>query len=580
MSTPRPTATGSLDSTPFLNLLVYALDHRLTGTLVLEEAGGRRHAVQFQDGSPWKVKTAEPVVYLGQVLMDMGHLSEAVYADTLARAQSAGELHGQVLTRGGHLDPSLLRVGLREQLTRLVVYLAGRPRDTLYGYYDQQNLLDRWGGPDAPRGRPLEIIWRVAALHAPGEYIADVLSRLSERALQLHYDAPIHRFYFGRSEQAVLEVLRAKPQTLTELLGRDLAERATVERLIYVLALTRQFELSPDVLPLGADEAPSSTRPAAPLHPAAVGFGTPPLPPREGAGRAGHGSSPQVRALRGESPGHPVRSAEAPEITQLRAEILARADRVEESFYEVLGLAKDVPQAEVQPAFLALAKRWHPDRIPPELADLREAASRVFARMTEASQVLSDLTQRREYDRKVRRAGREAEEQEHVARVLRAATSFQKAEVFFKRNNLVAAEAEARQALTDDPEQADHIALLAWLVAQKPDANLEASIKELDRALMLQPNNVRVLWYRGQLYKRIGKLGRAMRDFRYVVERDPRHVDAQREIRLYNMRRGERGTSIPPSGGDGGRPSPAPSASDKPKSGGEGGGFISKLFKR
>jgi curved DNA-binding protein CbpA len=580
MSTPRPTATGSLDSTPFLNLLVYALDHRLTGTLVLEEAGGRRHAVQFQDGAPWKVKTAEPVLYLGQVLMDMGHLSEAVYADTLARAQSAGELHGQVLTRGGHLDPALLRVGLREQLTRLVVYLSGRPRDTLYGYYDQQNLLDRWGGPDAPRGRPLEIIWRVASLHAPAEYIADVLSRLSDRALQLHYDAPIHRFYFGRSEQAVLEVLRAKPQGLTELLARDLAERAKVERLIYVLALTRQFELSPDVLPLGADEAPSSTRPAAPVHPAAVGFGTPPLPPREAAERAAHGSNPQVRALGAESPAHPVRPTEAPEIAQLRAEIMARADRAEESFYDVLGLAKDVPQTEIQPAFLALAKRWHPDRIPPELAELREASGRVFARMTEASQVLSDLTQRREYDRKLRRAGREAEEQEHVARVLRAATSFQKAEVFFKRNNLVAAEAEAKQALADDPDQADHIALVAWLVAQKPDANLEASIKELDRALMVQPNNVRVLWYRGQLYKRIGKLSRAMRDFRYVVERDPRHVDAQREIRLYNMRRGERGTSIPPSGGEGGRPSPSPSASDKPKSGGEGGGFISKLFKR
>ena len=70
-----------------------------------------------------------------------------------------------------------------------------------------------------------------------------------------------------------------------------------------------------------------------------------------------------------------------------------------------------------------------------------------------------------------------------------------------------------------------------------------------------------------------------MRDFRYVVERDPRHVDAQREIRLYNMRRGERGTSIPPSGGDGGdRASLSPSP-EKPK-GGEGGGFISKLFKR
>jgi curved DNA-binding protein CbpA len=293
------------------------------------------------------------------------------------------------------------------------------------------------------------------------------------------------------------------------------------------------------------------------------------VPLRDAAARSAHASNPALRASR---------PPEAAEIAQLRAEIMARADRLEETFYEALGVTKDVPQTEVQPVFLALAKKWHPDRLPPELADLKEAASRIFSRMSEASQVLGDLVQRREYDKKLRRAGREAEEQEHVMRVLKAATAFQKAEVFIKRNNLAAAEVEARQALSDDPDQADHIALVAWLAAQKSDANVEASIKELDRALMIQPTNVRVLWYRGQLYKRIGKLGRAMRDFRYVVERDPRHVDAQREIRLYNMRRTDRPTSIPPSAGEG-RPTPSPTPAEKPKSG-EGGGFISKLFKR
>jgi tetratricopeptide (TPR) repeat protein len=375
---------------------------------------------------------------------------------------------------------------------------------------------------------------------------------------------------FGRAEQSVLEVLRAKPQPFAELLARDIAPRAKVERLVYALALTRQFELGPDVLPLGADEAPSSTRPVARVHHPAVDFGSPSVPLRDPGPPKSPASNPALRAER------PV---EPPEITHFRAEIMARSEASEENFYDVLGLAKDVPQPDIQPAFLALAKKWHPDRIPPELAEYREAAGRVFARMTEASQVLGDLAQRREYDKKLRRAGREAEEQEHVQRVLRAATAFQKAEVFFKRNNLVAAEAEARQALTDDPDQADHVALVAWLAAQKPDANLENCIKELDRALMMQPNNVRVLWYRGQLYKRVGKLSRAMRDFRYVVERDPRHVDAQREIRLYNMRRGERGTSIPPSGGDPARPTPSPTPTDKSKSG-EGGGFISKFFKR
>jgi curved DNA-binding protein CbpA len=548
-------------------LLVYALDHRLTGSLVLEESAGQRHAVYFLAGAPARAKTAEPVQYLGQVLVDLGHISEPLREHTLSEALSRNELHGRVLTQGGHLDPALLRLGLREQLTRLVTFLAGRPADTLYGYYDQLNFLERWGANDGPRGRPLEIIWRVVSAYLEPEQVRAILLRLGERPLQLHVDAPIHRFNFGRAEQSVLEVLRAKPQPLAELLARDLAERFTVERLMYTLALTRQFDLGPDVLPLGADEAPSSTRQVAAVRMPSAEFGSPALPPRDPSAR----SSAAFRA---------VRPAESPEIAAFRAAILARIEHVErqdETFYEMLGLAKDAPQEAVQPAFLALAKKWHPDRIPPELSELREAASRIFARMTEASQVLADVIQRREYDKKLRRAGREAEEQEHVMKVLRAATAFQKAEVFFKRHNLAAAEAEARQALTDDPSQADHIALVAWLEAQKPDANVEASIKELERALQIQPNNVRVLWYRGQLYKRIGKLSRAMRDFRLVVERDARHVDAQREIRLYNMRRGDRATSIPPSGGDGGgRPSPSP---DKSKSG-EGGGFISKLFKR
>jgi tetratricopeptide (TPR) repeat protein len=196
--------------------------------------------------------------------------------------------------------------------------------------------------------------------------------------------------------------------------------------------------------------------------------------------------------------------------------------------------------------------------------------------MNEAGQVLTDAVQRREYDSRLRKAGREIEEAEHVQRVLRAATSFQKAEVFLKRSNLAAAEVEARQALADDADAADHIALVAWIEAQKPGADLQEALSGLNRALQVQPNNLRAHWYRGQIYKRLDKMHRAIRDFKFVVERDPRHVDALRELRLYMMRRGGRATSIPPSGGEGAKSSPAPSTSEKPK----GEGLISKLFKR
>ncbi|MFZ5895940.1 MAG: DnaJ domain-containing protein [Myxococcota bacterium] len=573
MSTPRPTATGSLESTPLLNLLIYALDNRLNGTLVLEEPGSaQKHAIQFVDGTPSKVKTATLVRSLGHVLVDLGTITEETRSRTFNEAAAAGELHGQVLLREGHIDEAGLRAGLREQQALQIVYLAGRPAHTLYGYYEGADLLERWGGP-AVRGRPLNVIWRVVEAHAEPQRIAEVVRRLSDRMIQLHNDAPIQRFHFGRAEKPLIELLRAKPQPLTELIGRDVAERSLVERLVYALTITRQIELGTHVLPLGVDEPPSSIRPVALPHPPAFGDSAYPL--------RGTGVSGSMASVRPNSNQSPVPApVEPPEIAAFRAEIQERAARESDTLYEVLGVAKDVAPQDIQPAFLALAKKWHPDRLPTELANMRELASRVFSRMTEANQVLSDPLQRREYDSKLRRAGREAEEQEHVQRVLRAATALQKADVFMKRNNLAAAEVEARQALADDPDQSDCIALVAWLDAQKPDANLDECIKALDRAIMIQPNNVRAHWYRGQLYKRAGRIHRAMRDFRSVVERDPRHTDALRELRLYQMRRGDRSTSIPPSG-DTGRPSPPPGGPEKKPSPPPGsGGFISKLFKR
>ncbi|MGC4090768.1 MAG: DnaJ domain-containing protein [Polyangiaceae bacterium] len=316
--------------------------------------------------------------------------------------------------------------------------------DTLYGYYDGVDLLERWGSSGV-RGRALNVIWRVVEAHAAPVRIADVVKRLSDRMIQLHVDAPIHRFHFGRAERPLIELLRAKPQPLSELIARDVADRALVERLVYALTITRQIELGADVLPLGVDEPPSSIRPVAPPHVPAFGDSAYPL-----RGTGVSGSMASVRPSPTPSP--PPAPVDSPEIAAFRAEIHERAARDSDTLYEVLGITKEVAPEQVQPVFLALAKKWHPDRLPAELAGLRELAGRVFSRMTEASQVLADLQQRREYDSKLRRAGREAEEQEHVQRVLRAARALQKADVFLKRNNLAAAETEARQALADDPD--------------------------------------------------------------------------------------------------------------------------------
>jgi hypothetical protein len=62
----------------------------------------------------------------------------------------------------------------------------------------------------------------------------------------------------------------------------------------------------------------------------------------------------------------------------------------------------------------------------------------------------------------------------------------------------------------------------------------------------LEQANLRVRWYRGQLLKRLGRERQAIEDFRLIVERDPRHVDAQRELRLFDMQRGRKSSSDAP----------------------------------
>jgi curved DNA-binding protein CbpA len=555
-----------LEATPLGHLLVYGLDRVLTGTLVLEESNGKRHAIYFEDGGPSKAKIQDQVLFLGRVLVEQKAITEDVYERTLLQATERGQLHGQLLLEQGQLDEHALREGLREQLSRQVLWLFSLPPDTLFGYYDRLNFLEHWGGHGV-RAKPLALIWRGVREYVHAGHMEEVLGRFGEQLILLHVDAPIRRFHFDRREQSIIDVLRAKPQPLAELIARGLADPAYVRRLVYAMLITRQLESGlPGVEPIGVDEAPSSTRlPVAPSLP---------LPPR---------TPHQPSATGGPHPPLPAsapKPSESPEVAAFRAEISERAGQGGADYYELLGVAPDALPAVIQAAFFQLAKKWHPDRVPPELSDVRDLSNKVFARMSEAHQILLDPARRKEYDELRKGGAGSAEEQEQVQRVLRAATAFQKAEVLMKRNNHAAALDEARKALESDPSQADYIALLAWLESTQLNANLEEILARIEKAQRLEPNNTRIRWYRGSLLKRMGKNGKAIGDFRFIVDNDPRHLDAQREIRLYEMRKAEQRRTGQKSPSD--RPSAAPGrqSGEQPSIKPPDGGRFGKWFKR
>ncbi len=69
----------------------------------------------------------------------------------------------------------------------------------------------------------------------------------------------------------------------------------------------------------------------------------------------------------------------------------------EEDYYAVLGIEESASQEEIRKAYLALAKKLHPDRFPND-PEKRLVAQSEFARVSRAHDVVSDAERRAEYD--------------------------------------------------------------------------------------------------------------------------------------------------------------------------------------
>ena len=65
-----------------------------------------------------------------------------------------------------------------------------------------------------------------------------------------------------------------------------------------------------------------------------------------------------------------------------------------EDYYEVLGIPRGSGEADIKKAYKKLALKWHPDKNP----DQRDNAERIFKRVSEAYEVLSDPEKRKLYD--------------------------------------------------------------------------------------------------------------------------------------------------------------------------------------
>ena len=531
-SAPQPVAAGDLAKTPFAHVLLHLHQRERTGTLVIWPSGGGdggQDRIRFEAGWPVGARLVEKAAALDRGLLRFFSIVDAPYAFY------AEDLVGDAPLKG-RVDPWML----------LAASLRGPSRDDAIGAYISGVGLD-----------------------VPVRFRA----------------GDTKRYQLLPKEAAFLDIVRAEPTKVSELLALCELGPGTGKRLIYLFFVTNTLERF--------DAAASKAKPApAPQTVSATvaAFEALPIPDFEdspaSAPVAIKPAQPSPRASQRTSlvpdtstnftrsmpvPESPPESL-SPDALAFWNEVIGRCQKLEkQNYYDMLEVAREASAETVRKQYYAIAKRWHPDRALGELAPLKPYVEACFAIFTVANETLGDEKKRANYLRQVQEGGGTPEADRTMEAILWAAKEHQKAEVLFKRRDFDGAATILAAAIQITPDETDVLAAYAWALFNMPvdEARDLEMMTLVSRALAIEPKHDRAHYYKGLMYVRAGQDANAAKHFREAAQINPKNLDAAREVRLVEMRT--------KSSGGPAKNSKAPPAKDdkaKPKDD----GFLSKLF--
>jgi hypothetical protein len=538
-----PSATGTLGATPLAHALVYARNRRLTGRLELAPAPKQSATVVLWRGLITAVETDPvdlcPGAFLGTVLHELGYVDRGTLDETLLLIEKTKQLHGELLIERGAIKAAQRDEALVEQIHRKVQHLFSFADATTYAFYDAKapSAATETGGSPKYGGTSVAVdsvgpVWRGIRDYPPLKFVDETVRRVGTHALRASTPERAGSARLPVAETALLQALAARPMTLEEMRAATELPTSRVDLLVYLLVIAKCVEAVSGVRTHPSTGALPVTMPSGPLRASsqhAVVAAAPPPPASSSSMRASRPSASSSSAMRAAGPLRTPGDVGG-------AAILERARSVEqESYFEVLGLPDGASSEAARAAFLRLAKTWHPDRLPKELAAVRAEVEKIFGWMTRAHQTLSDRDARREYVLS-RGAGANAgrapgRPRRDVVRDLQAAVQGRQYEVADKLGEELVAQSEA--------DDAETLALVTWVSVRggnATDDELRAAIPNLDRAVNLDRTSDQSVYLRGMVHKRLNNIQLAFRDFARAVQLNPDNIDAEREVRIFAMR--------------------------------------------
>ncbi|MBX5483577.1 MAG: DnaJ domain-containing protein [Myxococcaceae bacterium] len=241
----------------------------------------------------------------------------------------------------------------------------------------------------------------------------------------------------------------------------------------------------------------------------------------------------------------PAAPAAGPRSTDERA----LAQTIEEKFkqvsgkrnhFQVLGVPTHATKEQVKDAFLSLAKVFHPDRLPQSLSAYAPKITSIFEAIREAYDTLFDDDKRRAYALTLQQAASPAKAPDPRNATM-ALEEYKRGEVYFRKRDFVAAEEAWARAYALDPK-AEYLAARGWALYMDPQRRPEAprAKQMMADALKVNPQCDRAHYQLGVIARVENRMEDAERHFREAVKANPRHLEANQELRLIEMRKKKR----------------------------------------
>jgi len=243
-------------------------------------------------------------------------------------------------------------------------------------------------------------------------------------------------------------------------------------------------------------------------------------------------------------PPKPAEPVVPPEITAL----LEEAEKLHPQLnsldhFAMLGVKREAQDADVKAAYLALVRKWHPDRIAgvPKVAASKPKLEAIFNAIGEAHNTLEEKALREAYLKDlVRRelAGTKASARKPV-RAEEAKLHAQKGRHLLIKKDFAAAEAAFEQAHTCDPDIHEYRVEQAWahsLNPAHPEKDRRKDAMEMLRELVKTTRYADTFYKLGLIQRAMGDNDGFERNVRRALSIDKSHADAAKEVRVLDMR--------------------------------------------